>query len=221
VVDSWIGYRAKELTTPDLPFPDGTDVCQVLWCPAHHGWAMDPAARVVWRASAAVRGELVDPPAPGPDLGFQEHRPHPCTVRPERVAELPCGWEVEEELRDRIEAWAQARGWSYFAHLSAAPGTKVGGWPSWIQDPDYPDCACGQRMAHLLTIASREQDGESWRRWLPVQEGTNLDRRTDPPAEAFANAADAGLTIGDAGSYYIFTCPSCPHRPTATLSQCS
>lgn len=206
---------------PELPFPDGTDVCQVLWCPAEHGWAMDPIARVRWRDSMAVRDELIDPPAPGPDLGFQEYRPRPCMLHPERVDELPDAWEIDEDLRDRVEAWAEERGWSYFYHLSAAPGTKVGGWPDWIQDPQYPDCACGRQMSHLLTVASCEWDGESWRRWLPEQEGADLDRGADRPAAAFIAVEDAGLMIGDGGSYYIFTCLHCPQRPTATLSQCS
>jgi hypothetical protein len=33
-----------------------------------------------------------------------------------------------------------ANGWIYDFHLSAAPGTKVGGWPVWVQDPEWPTC---------------------------------------------------------------------------------
>jgi len=84
------------------------------------------------------------------------------------------------------------------ARLGAAPGTAVGGWPDWVQDPEYPACeACGKTMTYLLTIASEEADGESWRRWVPVEE-LPLDRRREqqPPQEAFALTRDAGLDAG-------------------------
>ncbi|WP_433202829.1 hypothetical protein ACQP00_33045 [Dactylosporangium sp. CS-047395] len=241
---------------PHLPFPDGTDLCQVLWCPAYHQPAMDPIAVVRWRNSSSVSpdaatppppaskstngadsgsgafqptaatgaGLLTDPPQPGVDLGTGEFRPEPCRLHPEVVDEYPDGFALDDELRERVETWARANGWSYFAHLSTAPGTKAGGWPDWIQNPDPPDCtACGRSMDHLLTIASVECDGESWRRWVPMEELSARQLQPDgqPPAEAFAAEADAGLMIGDAGDYYIFVCTHCPHRPTATLSQCS
>jgi hypothetical protein len=41
---------------------------------------------------------------------------------------------------------------------------ELGGYPGWCQDPDWPVCwSCGQRMHHLITIESWENDGESWR----------------------------------------------------------
>ena len=36
----------------------------------------------------------------------------------------------------------------YHRWLGAAPGTKVGGYPDWVQDPAYPTCEfCGVGMA--------------------------------------------------------------------------
>jgi hypothetical protein len=32
------------------------------------------------------------------------------------------------------------------------PGTKVGGWPRWIQEPEWPVCGCGRRMRHGIML---------------------------------------------------------------------
>jgi hypothetical protein len=74
-------------------------------------------------------------------------------------------------------------------------------------------------MAHLLTVASWECDGESWRRWVPVEELPLDRRREDHPG--FGHSEDAGLNLADAGSMYLFVCESCAHRPVAEVSQCS
>jgi hypothetical protein len=60
-------------------------------------------------------------------------------------------------------------------------------------------------MDHLLTIASREYDGESWRTWRPL----DLPYRHD----------DTGLMLGDAGDVSIFTCLTCDDCPTASVRQ--
>jgi hypothetical protein len=210
---------------PELPFPDGADLLQVLWCPGLHEDGYWPLPMVRWRDSASVSGPLT--PAPEVDAGAAEvedgYLPAPCVLSPERVSAYADGWELDDDLRDRVTAWSQPLGWDYFYHLGAAPGTAVGGWPDWIQDPQYPACeACGTTMTYLLTIASEEADGESWRRWVPVEE-LPVDRRREqqPPREAFAHTRDAGLMLADVGSMYLFVCETCPDRPVSDLSQCS
>jgi hypothetical protein len=106
-------------------------------------------------------------------------------------------------------------GLDYWYHLAEAPGIKLGGYPGWTQEPCWPECeACGGRMEHLLTVASWEFDGESWRTWLPVED------RTD---SGWAEAADnpAGLCLGDAGGVYVFECRACPDRPVGHWFDCS
>jgi hypothetical protein len=211
---------------PELPFPAGADVCQVLWCPAQHGDALQPLALVRWRDSTAVGVALAEPPSPGPDLGTGEFRPQPCALDPERVVDYPDPWELDDGLRQEIEAWAQEHGSSYF-DLATAPGTKAVGWPDWIQHPEYPACTCGAAMEHLLTLASWECDGASWPCWLPEQERAALTFHP-PPAGGdpeqyplLTTTEDAGLMIGDAGNFYLFTCTRCADRPVRTASQCS
>jgi hypothetical protein len=209
---------------PELPFPEGTDVLQVLWCPGLHEDGYWPLPIVRWRDASSVPGPPLEAPAVDPDAEEvnEEYVPEPCVLSPERVSDYPAGWELDEDLRKRVREWAGAQGWDYFFHLEAAPGTKVGGWPHWIQDPSYPECdECAKPMTHLLTIASWECDGESWRRWVPVEEVPLDRRREDAPREAFAHSADAGLSLADAGSMYLLVCESCPDRPVREVSQCS
>jgi hypothetical protein len=53
-----------------------------------------------------------------------------------------------------------------------APGSKIGGWVDWVQDPRWPECDRGHRMDHLLTVAT--SDGE------PRRGGRGCRSRNEP-----------------------------------------
>jgi hypothetical protein len=192
---------------PELPFPPGTDVCQVLWCPRLHEPDHGPSVRVVWRDSATVAQALADLPEPGRAApGFV---PLPCTLSPERVVELPNWAELPVHLYDRLLAWGESRDVDYAAELSCAPGSKVGGWPDWNGGrPERMTCPAGHRMDVMLTVASDEYDADSQRAWQPLEE-----------AGADLGGADTGLMLGDAGAVFIFVCVRCGDRPTASVIQ--
>ncbi|WP_420082128.1 DUF1963 domain-containing protein [Streptomyces sp. JL4002] len=192
-----------------VPFPAGCDLLQVLWCPRRHDgcWVL-PEVR--WRDAAAVaavrEAPVVDGEVPSGRI------PRPCVVHPELVDEYP-SWDLPEELWDRLEPRFEqveaATGWDYQRHLATAPGTKLGGYPGWCQDPQWPDCAgCGERMEHLLTVESWEADAVSRLTWTPVEDqGVRYE--------------DAGLMLGDAGGVYLFECRRCPGRPVRDRFDCS
>ena len=215
---------------PELPFPDHTDLFQLLWCPNWHAapW-YGPHPVTVWRSVALVRQRLVAPPAAwfeglDHDLSERHYVPLPCVVHPERVVEYPHSEQpsfsdLPGALDERVRRWQQRRKWLYWAALSTAPGTKVGGYPRWIQGPEWPVCGCGRRMGHLLTIASDEFGPQG--RWLPLED------RDDPsitrPRRIMDRDAWAphGLMLGDVGSLYLFTCTTCTERPLAGTMQCT
>jgi hypothetical protein len=194
-----------------LPCPSGTDTCQVLWCPRMHEPDYGPWVRVHWRASAAaLGGDLAVAPPSDPDIAIDNWIPKPCSVSPERTIDYPDLGDLPAQLLGRIQAWEQGSGWIYSEHLGAAPGTKVGGWPQWIQDPEWPTCPRGHAMDHLLTVASWEWDAESRRTWRPPG-----------LAEEDEGHSDAGLMLGDAGNVYMFTCVTCDDRPSASVLEAS
>jgi hypothetical protein len=212
---------------PELPFPGDTDVLQVLWCPNNHDlpWAWCPYPVAVWRRAADVTG----PPAQPPPTRFDDERfatdhvPLPCVLHPERVVEYPHMWDLPGDLRERVERWDRDHDSAYWKDLSTAPGTKVGGHPRWIQDPQRPTCDCGTGMEHLLTIASDEPTGTGTApsRWPPVEDpddrvATRQKLMTDRDCWA-----PHGLMLGDVGSMYLFTCTRCPDRPLAGTMQCT
>lgn len=185
---------------PGLPFPYGTDLFQLLWCPNNHGepW-YGPRPVAAWRRAASVTEPLIEPPQTtfDPPYNASCYLPEPCVLLPERVIEYPHPCDLPGTLRDRLQAWdaGQEADCPYRRLLSTAPGTKLLGHPNWIQDPRWPVCLCGRRMTHLVTIASAEYgDGD---RWNDVPTGSS-------PHE---------IMIGDVGDMYLFTCTARNHRP--------
>ncbi|MBB4790071.1 DUF1963 domain-containing protein [Streptomyces nodosus] len=208
--------QVHQADAPGVPFPEGTDLLQVLWCPYAHGEYCYPLPQVHWRDSGAIKDIL---PTPEPVEALpKDWYPDPCVVHPEQVTEYPSrdlSRDTHDALHARFEELKATTGLYYSYHLAEAPGIKLGGYPGWTQEPCWPDCeACGDRMEHLLTVASEEFDGESWRTWLPVED------RTD---SGWTEAADnpAGLCLGDVGGVYIFECRTCLDRPIGHWFDCS
>ena len=209
---------------PDLPFPPGSNLLQVLWCPYDHEPSYAPRPELRWRA-ADINGPLLAHP-PRPADAPDHYMPVPCVLHPERIIEYP-QWDLPGELnralRERFDRLEEETGWSYWYDLSIAPGIKIGGYPGWTQEPDWPDCnRCGKRMDHLLTIDSTEFDGGTARAWLPEEDrpasGTIFDL---PHEERHAIQSAADVMIGDMGGVYVFICPRCPDQPYAYRSDCS
>ncbi|WP_203885837.1 hypothetical protein [Planotetraspora kaengkrachanensis] len=202
---------------PELPFPPGADVCQVLWCPFVHESDYRPVVGVLWRDSNVVANILGE--IPQPVASEEGYLPRPCVLSPERVEEYPA-WETAAELAKEIGEWESSlddsEEWSYQYHLSVAPGTKVGGWVDWVQSPEAVRCDHSHEMEHLLTIASWEYDPGSATRWVPLEERHLLGSDFDPE-----RMGPADIMIGDAGSAYLFICRECPDRPVVGVSQWS
>jgi hypothetical protein len=229
-----------QLTADDIPelgFPPGTDLFQLLWCPIRHERLQPldgPAARAFWRKRAEVRKRLVAIPSPVVDRKSDEYWPAPCILSPERIVEYPALFQLDIEnpdLRAKLEesdalqeivaslegAYEEVRTiYSYW--LSVAEGTKVGGYPHWIQDPEWPQCECGARMQYLLTVSSAEWDGGNWNRWLPAEDRHVRSARYDIRIRV---QCAANLMLGDMGNINYFICRNCPGCSIEGIFQCS
>lgn len=132
---------------PELPFPDGTDLFQLLLCPLFHEPDVDtfwPDVRLVWRDSTAVVDVLAAPPEPA--LSEPIHRARPCVLSPCRRVEHPTPHETPEGVSR--DGWAEV-----------AVSTKVGGWAFWYASgPGDMECPeCGARRELLLALHTYER----------------------------------------------------------------
>jgi hypothetical protein len=105
----------------------------------------------------------------------------------------------------------------YQTCLSTTEGTKVGGYPDWVQDSAYPRCGCNAEMEHLLSFASWEWSGNNWGRWVPIEDRSVL--RLDYSKQASVHHAH-GCTFGDAGQMYVFVCRKHPEPRIRASMQC-
>ncbi|PXF43225.1 hypothetical protein BWQ96_07054 [Gracilariopsis chorda] len=226
--------QLKKKDVPELIFPGEMDLFQLLWCGEdHEGESADPLTHVFWRKADAIGPLLDEMPATSPDIYNTSHIPRECAVFPERVVECdPAQPNTDSELIDEwlrihatedfeaiglIESYRED---AYLSQFAAAPSTKIGGFPSYIQDmeeQDIPVCECSSKMRYFLTVSSRDiGDGCSHYRWAPSD--IERDENHCPKHAAFYGT---DLCLGDAGSVYVYICQSCPSMPTAAILQCS
>lgn len=223
VADPMVGLlQLRAADAPSIAFPDGADLMQLLWCPHNHTEVphnphhLGPVPLLVWRRAADVHEILEQIPPPSADAHEGSYLPRPCVLSPEQVVEYPDIDDLPDGLRDRVNSWSETleaeRGLSYRADLSTAPGWKIGGWPSWYQDPCLPTCECGSEMSLLLRIASGEWGGRSWRppedRHFPGRgiEGIHVAEPTD-------------VIVGRQGDLHLFWCPRDPYHPLQMVTQ--
>lgn len=222
---------------PEVGFKPGTDLFQLLWCPHNHGPGYCPDVKACWWTRASIRKatEVPEPPTPAYDEIL--HLPQPCLIYPEQIVEYPdpCELGLDEKYRSITTAPAmiEATAWAsrlassrwpgpdmvidmYQTWLSAAAGTKVGGYPDWIHSPEYPPCSCGGVMELLVQFSSCEYNGGTLGRWLPIQdrEVLGLDYNAGRPVREAM-----GLMFGDVGKVYVFHCPTCEARPMRAFMQ--
>ena len=118
-----------------LPFPEGTDLLQVLWYPIPHETFGEwhPEAMLFWRDSTGVTEVLTEIPVVNSDYPeyapFPEYVPTPCLLHPEPgVVEYPSGSSDLLQSWDwgRLEEFEATSGQDPFSTLFVAPGVQGG-----------------------------------------------------------------------------------------------
>ncbi|HXY34365.1 MAG TPA: hypothetical protein VEI07_09065 [Planctomycetaceae bacterium] len=165
--------------------------------------------------------------------------PLACRVFPERIVEYPrdvLAGELLEEERTILESMsipadAPPSEWPhdspfdyYYSEASVAPGTKLLGYPAWVQAPEYPKCARAHRMEHIISFDSKEETAGCWQAVEDRELAPRFyeNRKDEPSRRAwYALREPTHLSFGDAGRNYVFLCRECPDWPTVTFLQCS
>lgn len=100
-----------------------------------------------------------------------------------------------------------------YEEVATGQGTKVGGWPFWLQGDDTPRCGCGRAMDLLLTVASSEYLSRNGSRWDYVGPDAEPVKRDYNPTNRI------GIEIHDTGHAYFFYCLNCPGLPMRWVHQ--
>lgn len=215
---------------PEIAFPDGADLVQVLWCGGYHG-APEGAepVRVFWRRAADVRQALAEQPTPAPELSAQRLVPRPCVLDPERVVEYPWYEELPDDLLERLRAWETPypdEEWypPLYDEVATAPGFKVGGSMGWwtTDMPEELVCpTCQAPSVLLLQLDTHEWcphlewDPHRVSRWQPLEE-RHLVAHT---AEYQQACEPTGASIGRASHGGVFVCSAAPDHPATFYGQ--
>ncbi|MEV7124272.1 hypothetical protein [Kitasatospora griseola] len=203
--------QLRTADVPEIPFPEGTDLLQILWCPHLHTTLRGPqqhyygpAPSIFWRTAARLAHTIAPGPAAGGVGGYVLEQ---CTVHPEHITEYPDPEDLPEPLQEQIYAWEESLGdesaFDYRNDLSLAPGLKTGGWPYWPETSRSVRCDCGSEMYLLLTLPNGERGADSWN---PLEEcsqtGEDYNEELDDPTR-FSGAREGIL---------IYICHRDPHH---------
>ncbi|GGJ16359.1 hypothetical protein [Streptomyces brasiliensis] len=206
---------------PTLPFPEGTDLLQVLWLPFDEIEGASAAVQLRWRRASDVGEVLERPPVP-PYAEQSDHVPEPCVLHPEQVREFPPHHLLDEPLEQRLGTWAKERSADYTSDLSVAPGWKAGGWPArfTFRDPAGSDelrCGqCGGPVEALLTVDSSEWDGATGS-WRPLEDGEDAEK---PAGHPYRTAhAPTMVTVGRGYTLQFYYCVGDPAHLPVTIMQ--
>jgi hypothetical protein len=209
--------QVRSEDVPIIDFPLGTDLLQILWCPNDHiEHVYCPELSIFWRKRTALK--IFASSRLSIKTEYPEYLPNECRLNPEMVQEYPSAWSLSGSQIAELDRWQNRGSIIYQYSLSVAPGFKMGGYPSWVQDPRVPVCSCGRDMDYLLTIASAEFDGGTYERWLPKSE-----RRVWNAKYEVRNRVQraAGLMLGDMGNINVFVCKRCAPWKHDWVFQCS
>ena len=192
---------------PQIRYPAGKDVLQLLWVPRED---VPANAKILWRKASDVTSSLAA--SPSTEFAHFNLVPVPCRLFPERVPELP---EVallpQGELKSKLEAWstpdAGMSGSEYLRkYLNACPGTKAGGYVrrEGITDPQCEKCKWP--MDYLLTMAGDDYGGDA--KWAPLEERGSS-------GAGYTQAS--GLKLPGSGNRHLFLCHRCEGWPVKMI----
>jgi len=139
------------------------------------------------------------------ELEDYEEELRECILKPEYIIDLPSWGDYDQQDVDRIiEKFGED--WFYDEFLleySSHPGSKINGYPTWIQGANEVKCSCGENKELFFQLSSED-----------VEDGVEY-----PPAPD--NWSGHGLMIGDLGFMYFLVCKKCGSSSIEKQWECS
>lgn len=100
--------RSKDDVPSEDFFPEDKTLFQMLWCPTGHDIGMNDPRTTVQRGEPAGPG-ISESMVPKPEQLYDEDfmlLPQECSLRPDRVTELPSCWDLPEGVTSEdIDSW--------------------------------------------------------------------------------------------------------------------
>lgn len=195
---------------PQMYFPENRDIFLLFRCPDAHCCDEDNCSSydrtTVWFyvGAAGATEQPVRPSGPAADK-YWEKQISEYLFQPVEAADHPSFADAcEEWWGEQFTAFADM--WSgspvydkFFQRLTNQDGTKIGGFPSWRQRPDFPVCDCGRKKTFFFQLASFYPEAHVRGKRFSEMEKISID---------------------DAGNIYFFRCEACGAESIETRWDC-
>jgi hypothetical protein len=156
-------------TCPEaLKHPHREGLVQLFYCTSDEplcevdcrGWQAGAICMLVrWLAPPLRRPERLSEAPPSLSSWRREVQPSRVAAWIAEAPELPDYAEMQRLDSDATEDWTALDDLDVVARNL----DKLGGWPSWVQDPAYPNCPdCGVPMQYLLQLESNGACGHQF-----------------------------------------------------------
>jgi len=194
---------------PEFYFPDNKVLFQVFRCPngdcpnSFNEFHDLSTYHYYFSEDEILTDKSFDKPITNTETYEDELRE--CILKPQKVDDLP-GWgdsdfkDIELIQKRFGEDWTNDE---FLLEFSAKSGSKINGYPVWIQGAEEIKCKCGNIKTHFFQLSSED-----------VEEGVEYPPHHD-------NWSGHGLMIGDLGFIYFFYCKNCGLESIETRWECS
>ena len=131
-----------------------------------------------------------------------------CYLKPIKTFDYPYYDNYKElDLAKLDEKFKYQLGNEQIEKYATKPQTKLGGYPSYIQDSYYLKCNCGRIKEFLFQFSSDERENSN---------DVNYDDEYN-----CSHRSDHGIMMGDVGIIYYFICFHCGEKSIESVWDCS
>lgn len=180
---------------PTFYFPEETNLFQLFRCPNNdcpdaYSEKYDHKMFTFYsNSSPMTQKELLKPSC---NLKELEIEVPDCFLKPLQMDDFPNYDDfngndftiIEEKFGEDVSE-------KFMEEYCAIQRTKIGGYPSYTQSPEYPVCSCGKTKEFIFQLSSED-----------MEDGVE----NPPPADMWS---PHGIMIGDVGNIYFYVCKSC------------